>query len=103
MFVFKGKKKQPEPITLWGRFKPSALVVWHMQRAFECWEAQAMPATCSSCVQSAAVAFGEVYHSLLKTMQIVKLDYFLCHTYFLDPLRGHSSSFLAANPCNKVQ
>lgn len=54
-------------------------------------------------VQSAAVTSGELYHSSLKNMQIVMWDYFLCQIFFLDPIRGRSTSYLPANSCNKVQ
>lgn len=36
---------------------------------------------------------GELYHSSLKNMQIVMLDYFLCQLFFLDPITARSNSY----------
>lgn len=44
---------------------------------------------------------GELYHSSLKNMQIVMLDYFLCQLFFLDPIRARSSSYLPENHATK--
>lgn len=44
---------------------------------------------------------GELYHSSLKNMQIVMLDYFLCQLFFLDPIRARSCSHLPEHHATK--
>lgn len=90
-------------LKLYGWLRAWSLHFWLLVRAFAAWEAQAMSARCSVCIQSAAVTSGEVYHSFMKNMQIVTWDYFLWQIFFLDPFRVHSSDYLPVNPCHKVQ
>lgn len=56
-----------------GGLKPDPCLLGPQIRTFT---RQARVSTCRSRVQSAAVTFGELYHSSLKNMQIVTMDYF---------------------------
>lgn len=52
------------------------MLTWHLVGAFVWLESTAEGYNRRLCVQSAAVTSGELYHSSLKNMQIVMLDYF---------------------------
>lgn len=98
--IAKWKKNfSPDPYVGGLRLDPCLLGTWWELLCG--WKEQASAATCRICVQSAAVTSGELYHSSLKNMQIVMLDYFLCQLFFLDPIRARSCSYLPEHHATK--